>query len=48
MNATDSWKAGIESSVRVVDVVVVVVVDYALASGTTAYLRLNLESMLSR
>jgi len=30
------------------EVVVAAVVDYALASGTMAYLRLNLASMLSR
>jgi len=35
-------------SVAGVEVVVIVVVDYVVASGTAAYLRRNLESMLSR
>ena len=35
-------------SVVAIKVVVVVVVDYTVASGTRAYLRLNLASMASR
>ena len=43
------WVEGRDGgTVRAVEVVLAAVVDYALASGTVAYLRLYLASMLSR
>ena len=43
------WVEGRDGgAVRAVEVVVIAMVDYALASGTIAYVRLNLASMLSR